>query len=338
MKYLLLIPLLCLSLQGCGQNEKQNTKPKLNIAKMEKSITNKEESFLYNLKYQHTDCSYEILVNDVPVITFFGLGNRSTTADINKFILKPGKQKITLRIYPQKIEDTQFKESLTKDSKIKITVTKDWMTADSRASDKYVEGALKKMEEGLPEIPQEYLSKWNVLTFETPKIEDEKQAYAEYNMEFEVKPEEINWQITGWSDGQDLRSDPNIKQEVLAFYKDIQTIIEKNRSSEFVQLVANSLYESALVHAWDSKGWFEDTIKYAKEGAEVKQKFIFPLDPNTVDLKFYGNGRVVTLVSTDLKSYGYSPLVAKAEFSNFPEAYTFYLYKPQGSDQLEIIR
>ncbi|OCG48101.1 hypothetical protein A9G35_02410 [Gilliamella sp. Choc5-1] len=102
MKYLLLISLLCLSLQGCGQNEKQNNNPKFNIAEMEKSIIDKEKSYLYKIKYEHTDCSYEILVNDVLVITFFGLGNWSTSDGINKYILKPGKQTVTLRLYPQK--------------------------------------------------------------------------------------------------------------------------------------------------------------------------------------------------------------------------------------------
>ncbi|MWP76811.1 hypothetical protein [Gilliamella sp. Lep-s21] len=326
MKYLLLISLLCLSLQGCGQNEKQNNNPKFNIAEMEKSIIDKEKSYLYKIKYEHTDCSYEILVNDVPVIAFFGLGNWSTSDGINKYILKPGKQTVTLRLYPQKIEDTLFKKSLTKDTKLKITITK-----NERHSDPMWAWNNRAKDNPDP-------TKWDILTFETPKMEDDKQAYAEYKMEFEVNPEEMNWQITGWSDGQDLRNHPNIKQEVLDFYKKIQTIIENNKSAEFVQLVTKSLYESSLARAWQSKACFEDAIKTAKEGAKVKQKFIFPLDPNTVELKFYGNGRVVTLVSKDLKSYGYSPLVAKAQFSNFPEAYTFYLYKPKGSNELEVIR
>jgi hypothetical protein len=321
MKYLLLISLLCLSLQSCGQNQKQNNNPKFNIAEMEKKIIDKEKSYLYEIKYEHTDCSYEILVNDVPVIAFFGQGNWSTSDEINKYILKSGKQTVTLRLYPQKIEDTLFKKSLTKDTQLKITITKHERHSDPM----WAWNSTGQTD-------------WDILTFETPKIEDDKQAFAEYKMEFEVKPEDMNWQITGWSDGQDLRNNPNIKQEVLDFYKKIQTIIENNKSAEFVQLIANSSYENALSHAWQSRDWFEDAIKTAKEGAEVKQKFIFPLDPNMVDLKFYGNGRVVTLVSKDLKSYGYSPLIAKAEFSNFPEAYTFYLYKPKGSNELEVIR
>jgi len=70
----------------------------------------------------------------------------------------------------------------------------------------------------------------------------------------------------------------------------------------------------------------------------TKQKFLFPLNENTAELKFYGNGRVVTLVSEDPRSFGYSPLVAKGGKSNFPIAYTFYLHKPKGSNKLEIIR
>jgi hypothetical protein len=88
----------------------------------------------------------------VPVITFFGLGNWSTSDGINKYILKPGKQTVTLRLYPQKIEDTLFKKSLTKDTKLKITITKNerhsdpmWAWQSTGQTD------------------------WNILTFETPK-------------------------------------------------------------------------------------------------------------------------------------------------------------------------
>ena len=91
--------------QSCAQ-DKNNQKS--NINQMEKDIVQKEFGDSYRMKYEHSNCSYEILINDVPLITFYGLGERSTTAYINQYLLKPGKEEITIRLYPKKIEDTKF--------------------------------------------------------------------------------------------------------------------------------------------------------------------------------------------------------------------------------------
>lgn len=67
----------------------------------------------------------------------------------------------------------------------------------------------------------------------------------------------------------------------------------------------------------------------------MKNKLIYTI---IVLISLIGFIRVVTLVSKDPRAFGYSPLVAKGEKSNFPIAYTFYLHKPKGSNKLEIIR
>ena len=89
---------------------------------------------------------------------------------------------------------------------------------------------------------------------------------------------------------------------------------------------------------WHMQEMYESIQKHTLENIEIKQKFIFPLAEDKLELKYYGEGRVVTLVSTDPKSYGYSPLIAREAEHNFPMAHTFYLHRPKGSKELEIIR
>ena len=70
--------------------------------------------------------------------------------------------------------------------------------------------------------------------------------------------------------------------------------------------------------------------------ATDKRSFIYRC--KNAELKFYGNGRVVTLVCTDTISFGYSPLISKTAKNMMPKAHTFYFHKRQGSGKLEIIR
>lgn len=75
---------------------------------------------LFNLKYEHSNYSFEILVNDMPVVTHFGLGERSgLTVDINQYILRQGTQNITIRMFPIKTDENSFATNLAKDSFVK---------------------------------------------------------------------------------------------------------------------------------------------------------------------------------------------------------------------------
>ena len=202
-------------------------------------------------------------------------------------------------------------------------------------------------------------NEWEYHSFETPRVK-EGQRYAEFKTSFELKAADINWDIVGWSESEDLRQVPKLKQEVIAFYKMYMQVIEKRDAQAYIKMIEYNSYEHILSEPWHMQEMYESIQKHnldeilsepwhvkemldatyesVAEDIKIKQKFIFPLAEDKLELKYYGEGRVVTLVSTDPKSYGYSPLIAREAEHNFPMAHTFYLHRPKGSKDLEIIR
>lgn len=304
--------------QSCAQDKNNQ---KLDINKMEKDIVQKNFGHKFYLKYEHNNCSYEILVNNVPLITFYGLGERSTGAVINQYMLKPGLQEITIRMSPKKIDDTTFKPDLDSTSFVKLKLTK--MRNGSLEWNLSKEGQAREESE--------------VLNYQTPKLE-KSVTFAEFKIPFEATKDELTWEIKGWSESERLNNDEALKKEVFEFYRNFQKTIEDQNQNAYMNLLKNSLFEEASSYSWHSKTFIKEGVEEMYEKPITKQKFLFPLNENTAELKFYGNGRVVTLVSKDPRSFGYSPLVAKPEKGNFPIAYTFYLHKPKESNKLEIIR
>ncbi|WP_313376608.1 hypothetical protein [Chishuiella sp.] len=315
-KILFLASLVGFTLQSCAQNKEDK---KIDINQMEKDIVQKEFGYNFRLEYDHNNCSYEILINDVPLITFYGLGERSTTASINQYLLKPGKQEITIRMSPKKIEDTQFNKNLDSTSFVKLK--------------------LKKLKNGSPEWNLSNINRdWEeVFVYQTPKLEKDV-PFAEFKIPFEATKDELTWEIKGWSESQTLVNNEALKKEVFDFYTNFQKTIEDQNKNAYINLLAHSIFEEASADSWDSKAFIKEGMEQMYNAPMPKQKFLFPINEDTAELKFYGDGKVVTLVSKDPRSFGYSPLVAKAEKNNFPIAYTFYLHKPKGSNKLEIIR
>ncbi|MGQ7853687.1 hypothetical protein ACUN24_05515 [Pedobacter sp. WC2501] len=284
-------------------------------------IEYQKEGVLFKLKYEHLDCSYEILLNDMPIITSFGLGERSgLTVDINQYILKPGKQEITIRMFPAKKEDNLFVSSLSKNSFVKIDITKNKepMTMLDQ---------LNAKEKG-----NEY--KWETLVYKTPQLE-KPMPYSEYKTSFEVDAKDINWKIEGWSKSKKLINDPNIRREVDEFYDNYKKVLEEGNQNKFLSLVRNTIYEEAASKPWNKE--IENQLtKNMSDYAVEKRNFIYPC--KKAALKFFGNGRVVTLVCADTLTFGYSSLISKTAKNIMPKSHTFYLHKPEGSDKLEIIR
>lgn len=308
---------ICISLQSCAQNKNEIKNDTTNMEKIEYQ----KEGLEFSLKYRHKNCSYEILVNDMPVITHFGIGERSgLTVYINQYILKAGKQDITIRMFPAKSDENSFKELLDENSGVSIEVAKK-------------KAPISPLDELNAESKGETI-KWEVLNYTTPKIE-KPTSHIEFKTSFVVDSKDINWKITGWSKSKDLRNDPNLRKEVETFYDDYKKVLEEGNQAKYLSLVNTTIYEQAASTPWDKEA--ETQIKkemgnYATE----KRNFLYPC--KNAELKYFGNGKVVTLVCTDIQTFGYSPLISKTAKNMMPKAHTFYLHKPEGSNKLEIIR
>jgi len=306
-----------LNSSSCAQNKNDATAKDKSLGKLDYQ----KEGMLFKLQYEHSDCSYEILLNDMPVITYFGLGGQSgLTIDINQYILIPGKQEITIRLYSPKKDESVFRKSLSKNSFVKITVTKNKepmsMLDQLNAKDK----------------DNQY--KWETLVYKTPNLEEEV-SYSEYKTSFEVDAKDLTWKVLGWSKSKQLSNDPNIRKEVDAFYSNYKKFLEKGDRDRFLSLIRNKVQEEAASQPWN-KEMKNQLTKDMSDYAIEKRNFIYPC--SNAALKFYGNGKVVTLVCEDIITFGYSPLISKTVKNLMPKSHIFYLHKPEGSDRLEIIR
>lgn len=306
-----------ISLQSCAQNKKDTAAEN----KIMEKIEYQKEGMLFKLKYEHLDCSYEILINDMPIISYFGLGERSgLTVDINQYILKPGKQEITIRMFPAKTDENIFSPSLSKKSFVKIDISKNKEPMT--------------MLDQLNAKGSGTVYKWETLIYKTPQLE-KIMPYSEYKTSFEVEAKDINWKIVGWSKSKSLTNDPNIRKEVDEFYSNYKKILEEGNQNKFLSLVRNTIYEEAASKPWNKE--IENQLtKNMSDYAVEKRNFIYPC--KNAELKFFGNGRVVTLVCADTLTFGYSPLVSKTAKNMMPKSHTFYLHKPEGSNELQIIR
>lgn len=54
---------------------------------------------------------------------------------------------------------------------------------------------------------------------------------------FEVEAKDVNWKIIGWSESQDLKSDPRIRKEVDAFYADFKKTLEDGNKNKYQSLL-----------------------------------------------------------------------------------------------------
>ena len=309
---------ICISLQSCAQDKKETVTENNKMDKVEYQ----KEGMLFRLKYEHSDCSYEILINDMPLASHFGLGERSgLTVDLNQYIVKPGKQEVTIRLYPSKKDEMVFAPTLSPEAFVKIDISKN----------KEPMSMLDQMnakEKGQPFT-------WQVLSYQTPKSDGKAQASLEYKTSFDVTPQDINWKISGWSKSENLKNHNNIRKEVDAFYDDFKKTLEEGNQQKYISMLKKSIHEEAASKPWDREAE-KDLTKTMAEYATEKRNFIYPC--TNAELKFYGEGRVVTLVCKDPQTFGYSTLISKTAKNMMPKAHTFYLHIPQGSDKLEILR
>lgn len=111
------------------------------------------------------------------------MGERSDlNVDINQYILVPGRQEITVRLYPAKKNDDLFRRYLSKGSFVKIAVTKNkepmTMLDQLNAKGKGIK------------------YQWETLLYKTVPLEKEV-SYTEYKTSFEVNAKDLTCGYSG---------------------------------------------------------------------------------------------------------------------------------------------
>lgn len=306
---------------SCSQN---NNKKSIPQAKKENNMASsqadqKVNSFstrpYYSVDFDNGDsgCQFEIFVNDIPVAKKIGIsGAMTSSAPINSCILKSGKQKLKIKLYPN-----VGKDRITVSGKnaspfsLAVSYRKDaWNHSDISEVSVFKIPAIVIPESGLP--------------------------YFEKEFEFEA---EVPYQFEGWADSKDLTKIPDIDEKVMSKYEEIRKLLTAKNYTAFAAMkhrkdteMNTSFY---LKPNEITEGDAFDREAFTEKNAEVQ-----PLTNTKVT--FYGDGRLVSLedpkdkgsaLRTKIKHVSADGKV-KEEVIKFP----ILFHIPKNSDKLEIIR
>jgi len=207
MRYITLVLVACLSITACGQSKSQKEE-KEQIALVEKytekiwsEMKHYEVQPAYYLRLYHTNCTFQVLVNGIKAYDGDSLEKLGSAVFINRFILKSGKQEVTVRMYPlgtllqEEYGEENYDDILTllpqSNVEVKVTHIADLKTYESPSKDE------------------------KTLLIHNSPVDNQKEfigkglPYYEYSFEFDAK---VPYEFEGWSNGVDLST---VNQEEL---------------------------------------------------------------------------------------------------------------------------
>ncbi|WP_031456931.1 hypothetical protein [Flavobacterium chungangense] len=290
---------------------------------MLKTIKHYEYEPLYFLTYVQNSCYSEILVNDRPLKKNFTEVADGQTIRINNYIFKSGLQKVTFRLYPASKGKDFDHHTLTGQTDMKIEIS---------------ESDNKKRNQ-----PGKKIADYVTQTIANSNAYEEKEfiatgkTYYEASFTFEAK---VPYEFNSLEKGQDLRqwNPEKLEEKVVDFYKNQLTLLKEKKLEEYFSYL--DLREKET----------RQSLYFNKK--ELQQILDLYLDPFTIPnyqmqplenykLKLYGDGRIVCLElnSLDNDFRGESALWVKFDDNGeIDDFFKFYLYIPQGEDELVMIR
>ena len=168
-----------------------------------------------------------------------------------------------------------------------------------------------------------------------------------FEQEWEIELTELPYELEGWSKGQDLRKwdKDKLEKKVVAFHQKIRKILNDGNSEEWMKLIQKRFDEVCIFDYLSEKRIEKDLEEIKEDVEEYSKGTMIPLED--YELKLYAEGKLVTLErKTHTKEFnnyspldikGWSPLISKGTtYGAAP--YPILLYLPQGSDEFVIIR
>ncbi|MBM0657536.1 hypothetical protein JMN12_13480 [Capnocytophaga genosp. AHN8471] len=168
-----------------------------------------------------------------------------------------------------------------------------------------------------------------------------------FEQEWEVEITDLPYELEGWSKGQDLRKwdKKELEKKVVAFHQRTRKILNEGNSEAWLKLIQKRFDEVCIFDYLSEKRIEKDLEEIKEDVEEYSKGTMIPLED--YELKLYAEGKLVTLErKTHTKEFnnyspldikGWSPLISKGTtYGAAP--YPILLYLPQGSDEFVIIR
>ena len=261
---------------------------------------------------------YELYINDIKADCDYVGANSGV--DMNPYILKNGKYKVKLRIFPA------FKagEKLIASKDIKNSNISFGSYIRNRETDEILNYEDKPLPITAPTIDVPY-----------------------FEQEWEVEITDLPYELEGWSKGQDLRKwdKKELEKKVVAYYQKLWHILNNGEGGRWTKLTQKRINETAIFY-YESQEENQEAIKNNQQNIEKYcTNNMIPLED--YEMKLYAEGKLVCLErKTHTKEFnnkspldikGWSPLIRKGKKSG-AGYYNVLLYLPQGSNEFVIIR
>ena len=259
---------------------------------------------------------YELYINDIKADCDYVGGNSGV--NMNPYILKNGKYKVKLRIFPA------FKagEKLIEFDDIEKSNISFGSYIRNRETDEILNYEDKLLPITAPTIDVPY-----------------------FEQEWEVEITDLPYELEGWSKGQDLRKwdKKELEKKVVAYYQKLWHILNNGEGERYMDLWKQADQE-LMFYDYETD---YDSI-YKEESEEIKKNctdnMIYLED---YEMKLYAEGKLVCLErkthTREFNNYspldikGWSPLIRKGRKSG-AEDFPVKLYLPEGSNEFVIIR
>jgi hypothetical protein len=306
MKKIIILTLILIANLSCAQ-KKNDSMGKEKLLNLYKEVKMYDYNPRYWIDIQGTNCTYEILLNDMPIVSYFKkIDMSSSSIPLNTRILRKGEQKLDLIIYPTLDNNYLPKLGLDEKSKLLIKVS-------------YGEFGKEKA--------KDYMK---ILSFTTPEFQNGLPIFKTSLIFESIVPYELD----GWLNGVDLSKENQeiLKQEVEKKYNEIMNLYENKDINTLSDEYYGREKEIAQSLFFNEKSYSEELLTGLIE--DVNKDIVFKLE--NYNMKILGNGKVVALIRNDIKYRGMSALFRKAENKYY--SYSLFLYRPKEGAPLEVIR
>lgn len=244
----------------------------------------------------------------------------NTVVELNPFILKNGKHKVKIEVYPLfRSSETFVKADNLKNIRIQF-VSYIWNKETDNVS--------------------------NYITNTNLQLTTVKESLPYFAQEWEVEVKDLPYDLEGWSKGQDLSkiNHKDLEIKVVAYYQKLRSLMNNGDFASYRNLWAVADQE-LMVFDYQTKDSYTKAVEENKLDFEKCKNAMIPLED--FEMRLHADGKMVSLerkthtrefnAESPLDIKGWSPLIRKYKVSG-GASYGVKLYLPQNSNEFVIIR
>jgi archaellum component FlaC len=327
MRIIISAMLLILSITSCAQDSAQkNMKTLSDISNLYQEINHYPIEPHYGIYVSSSNTNFEVRINDIPVFLEYEfitneISPKGSYIPINLAISKSGIQKIEVRMYPSYNRETQELEPSLKNAQVTVDVVKrEYNTVKETYSEEEV---LLNLSSPIEKNKVSKKTKFNYPELTEYIFDANFEALVPYNIEILEKSQSM---LT-----TDLEKLKELTEQLLSKYYALSEVYDNNEISQYANLIYDKEKRTAqqlFFSESDSKKRVEQLLtsgRIVKEGYKM-------MSFKNFKLRFYANGKIVTLVYDEIGQVGRNKSVLRSKGDSRKSYYSLF-YKPINSDE-----